>query len=201
MEEFKPNSHRSREADQPVEKKVEKVIKGAVKSKPKTGIERFAEVFVTADIDSVKSYIFTDVLIPAMKKAISDMVTNGIDMLLYGENGRQNRNSGNASRVSYQRYYDRQSGQTPRDPIARKSTLDYNDIVIETRGEAEDVLSRMDELIGQYGVASIADLYDMVGITGSYTDCKYGWTDIRNATIVRVPNGYLLKFPKALPLD
>ena len=73
--------------------------------------------------------------------------------------------------------------------------------MLETRGEAEDVLSRMDELIDTYGVVSVADLYDLVGISCNYTDNKYGWTNLRNAEPVRVRDGYMLKLPKALPID
>lgn len=60
----------------------------------------------------------------------------------------------------------------------------------------------MDELIDMYGVVSVADLYDLVGITGNYTDNKYGWTNIRNAEPVRaMGGGYMLKLPKALPIN
>ena len=66
---------------------------------------------------------------------------------------------------------------------------------------AEDVLERMDELIATYQVVSVADFYDLVGVSGNYTDNKYGWTDIRNASVIRVRDGYMIKLPKALPLN
>ena len=59
----------------------------------------------------------------------------------------------------------------------------------------------MDELIKEYGQVAVADLYDLVGITGSYTDNKYGWTNLRNAEAIRDRDGYLLRLPKALPLS
>lgn len=59
----------------------------------------------------------------------------------------------------------------------------------------------MDELIDTYGLASVADLYDLVGKTCEYTDNNYGWNDIRSAAVVRVRDGYLLKLPRALPLN
>ena len=59
----------------------------------------------------------------------------------------------------------------------------------------------MDELIETYGSATVADLYDLVGITCNYTDNKYGWTNLRNAEPIRVRDGYMLKMPKALPID
>ena len=74
------------------------------------------------------------------------------------------------------------------------------DIILESRVEAEDVISRMKEIIETYGFVRVTDLYDLVGITGDYTDNKYGWTNIRGAEPVRVRDGYMLKLPKAVPL-
>ena len=104
MEEYKPNSHKSKEEQKNLvpEKRVEKVISGTVKSKKKSEMQKFADVFISEDVNNVKSYIVMDVLVPAIKKAISDIVTNGIDMILYGETGKSKKNS-TASKVSYQK--------------------------------------------------------------------------------------------------
>ena len=59
----------------------------------------------------------------------------------------------------------------------------------------------MDGMLETYGVVSVADMYDLVGITCNYTDNKYGWTNLRNAEPVRVRDGYMLKLPKAGPID
>ena len=202
MEEYKPNSHKSKEDQKGSipEKKVEKVIAGTVKSKKKSEIQKFTDVFISEDINNVKSYILLDVLIPAIKKAISDIVTNGIDMILYGETGKTKSNS-TASKVSYRSYYDGRNGRRDYSAVRTKISYNYDDIIFDNRGEAEDVLSRMDELISTYGLVSVADLYDLVGVTGNYTDNKYGWTNIRSASVIRVRDGYMLKLPKALPLD
>lgn len=204
MENYKPNSHKSKEEQQEAlaERKVEKVIKGSAKTKKRSDVKKFADVFISEDAGNVKSYIIMDVLIPAIKKAISDIVTNGIDMMLYGEAGRSKKKSP-ASKISYRSYYESDNDRR-RDysSIRTRSTYEYDDIVLDNRGEAESVLSTMDELVETYGMVSVADLYELVGIQGSYTDNKYGWTkNIRNASVVRVRDGYLLKLPKALPFD
>ena len=196
-EEYKSNSHKSKEVDE--KKKVGKVVKGKVKTKKKSGITKFTDVFISEDVASVKSYVIGEVLIPAMKKAISDIVTNGIDMILYGESGVTKRKTP-GSRVSYTNYYDRRDRDRYDDRRVRTG-YDFDDIILDSRGEAEDVLSRMDELIDNYGIVSVADFYDLCGITGSYTDNKYGWTDIRSAQVVRVRDGYKIKLPRALPLN
>lgn len=199
MEEYKPNSHKSKE-EQQAEKKVEKVVSGSVKARKKSEIQKFADVFIQEDAQKVKSYILMDVLVPAVKKAISDIVTNGVDMILYGETG-QTKKRGSASKVSYRSYYEKRDDRRDHSSGRTRTGYDYDDIVLDNRGETEEVLSRMDELIAAYGLVSVADFYDLVGITGSYTDNKYGWTDIRSASVVRVRDGYMIKLPRALPLN
>lgn len=202
MDEYKSNSHKSKET-QPAstEKNVEKVIRGTAKKERKSGVRKLADIFISEDIDSVKSYVLLDVLVPALKKAVSDIVTNGIDMILYGESGRT-KNRTASSKVSYSRYYDSRD----REPESRRINPTYgsDDISVESRGEAEDVLYQLETLISRYGMASIGDLYDLVGITvgsGNYTVENYGWTDISRATIVRVKDRYLIKMPRAKPLN
>lgn len=199
MEDYKPNSHRSKEAPPVKEKKVEKVVQGAVKTRKKNGLEKAKSVFISDDAANIKNYVVMDVLIPAMKKAISDIVTNGIEMILYGETGRTKRSSP-AGSVSYRNYYDRRDDDRRTYKTPTRVGYSIDDIVLETRGDAEDVLSRMDELVDMYGIVSVADMYEMVGITGNYTDNKYGWTNIRNARPVRVRDGYLLDLPKPQPI-
>ena len=199
MEDYKSNSHASKEKEKNrEEKKVEKIISGNAKAKKKSEFSKFADVFVSEDAGNVNSYILMDVLVPAVKKAISDIVTNGIDMLLYGETGVHKRN-GASSKVSYRSYYDRSNRSSS--SSRTRSGYSYDDIILDNRGEAEEVLSRMDEIVATYGTVSVADLYDLVGITGAYTDNKYGWTDIRSASVVRVRDGYMIKLPRALPLN
>lgn len=200
MNDYQPNSHKFKEEQQKTEEKKQltKVVSGSVKTKKKSELTKFKDVFISEDASNVKSYIVMDVLIPAVKKAVSDIITNGIDMILYGESGRNRRNS--SSKVSYRSYYDDRRDDRREVPRTRTG-YNYDDIILETRGEAEEVLERMEELIETYGIVSVADLYDLVGITGNYTDNKYGWTNIRNAEPVRVRDGYMLKLPKALPIN
>ena len=207
MEEYKSNSYRSKETQKndnvkPEDRKIEKIVTGVVKTKKKSKISQAMDNFISEDAKNVKSYVFGEVLIPAIKKAISDIVTDGIDIILYGEARGRNKRS-TADRVSYRSYYDDRGGRNrmnERQAIMAGS-YSYDDIILSTRGEAEDVLSRMDELIETYGLVRVADLYDLVGITGNYTDNKYGWTNIRNAEIIRVRDGYMIKMPRAIPID
>ena len=59
----------------------------------------------------------------------------------------------------------------------------------------------MVDLIDTYGFVTVADMYDMAGLQAPYTSNKYGWTNIRTAETVRGRDGYMLKLPKAMPID
>lgn len=200
-EEYKSNSHRSKEqAHEPMEdKKIEKVVTGTVKQRKKTGLSRAASTFMPGDVDSVKSYILMDVLVPSIKRAISDIVCNGINMLL-GEPTRGKGGNSIGAKVSYRQYY--------RDPDERRdyarpraqAQYSYDDIIFDNRGDAEEVLYRMEELLERFEVVSVADLFDMAGISCNYTDNKYGWTDLRSAHVEHVRDGYIINLPRATSL-
>ena len=199
------NSHKGRaekkeaaELKKTEEKRAEKVAHGKVKKK-ENGMRKLTDIFISEDVSNVKDYIIFDVVVPALKKAVYDLIVGTIDMSLYG--GRGNANRPKADKVSYRDYNDisrRDSRSGDRTRTA--SGYSYDDIVLETRGEAETVLSRMDEIMEEYNIVRVADLYDLVGVTGDYTDNNYGWTNIRNAKIVRVRDGYKIDMPRALPI-
>lgn len=198
MDEYKSNSHKSKETP-PVEKRVEKVVTGTVRPKQKSNAEKLAELFLPEDVDNFKTYILRDVLIPAGKKALSDV----IDIFLYGTAGRSKKTT-NASKVSYRAYYDEANGRRDPAPSRPKSSYSYDDIVFDNRGEAEEVLMKMEECISTYGMVSVADFYDLVGVTGSFTDQNYGWLNLHTATVVRLrigESGYMIKLPRAVPLN
>lgn len=208
MEQYGGNSHKMKDEQKALpeksseEKKVGKVISGSAKSKKKGEMQKFADVFISEDVGNVKSYIFMEVLVPAVKKAISDIVTNGVDMILYGET-RQKKNT--TTKVSYGKYYGNSGEQERRSSRYRQSGrngFDYDEIIFETRGDAESVLDAMNEIISQYGVVSVGDLYDLADVsTDNFAVNKYGWTDIAGCKAVRVRDGYVLKLPKAYPLN
>jgi len=205
IDNYKSNSNKSKEENNKKNEliethKVEKVVTGKVIAKKKSSFRKFTDEFISEDAKNIKSYVFGEVLIPAIKKAISDIVTDGIDMILYGGSRGGGRRS-ISDKVSYRNYYDRGSSYRREEPRSTYSAYSYDDIILDSRGEAEDVLERMDELIESYGLVRVADLYDLVGITGNYTDNKYGWTNIRNAQIIRVRDGYMIKMPRAIPID
>lgn len=200
METYKPNSHKFKAEQKALtaeEKKVEKVVSGTAKLKKKSELGKFARIFISDDVKNVKEYIIMDVLIPTAKKAIM----GAIDMALNGGNiGYNGRSS--TSKVSYRNYYDaRRDDRHSYNETRTRTRFDYDDIIFETRAEVEAVRDQMEEIIDRYGFVTVADFYDMADLSAPYTSNKYGWMNIRNAEPVRVRDGYILKLPKASPID
>lgn len=214
LEQFPPNSKLARETqDSSTDKKIEKVICGDVVRKKKSLGKKITEIFLEDDTRSVGDYIVHDVLIPAAKGMISDMVGGGIEMLLFGgrrgsrttrDRGRSYVNYNTASyrgttRESSLHRESRDSGRNI--SSVGRARFDFDEIVLDTRGEAEEVLSHLADLVIDYNEASVADLYDLVGITSSYTDNKWGWKDLRGASVNRIRGGYMLNLPRPQPID
>lgn len=195
MGEYKNNSFAARNNNStiPEKKKVEKIISGTAKTKKKSIARKMVGAFIPEDVDDVKTYIFEDIVVPAAKDILLDAVR-----AFLGVNGRSG--GSNNHRESYRSYYDKENKKRDYGK-SRTTSRDYNDVYLNDKREAEEVLIKMDELMQMYGVVSIGDFYDLVGITGNYTDEKYGWTDIRSASIIRTYDGYKIKLPRALPID
>ena len=155
MEEYKSNSHKSRErakAELP-EKKVEKIVSGSVKTKKKSGINKLAGIFVPEDVDNVKSYIFEDIVVHAVK----DIILDAVKAVLGVKSPSGKRSS--ASKVSYRKYYEDPAQGNRRNYNSQSSIggCDFDDIYFDTRTEAENVLAAMDEIVASYRIVSVAD--------------------------------------------
>lgn len=219
-----PSNSKTKVQEEPInDKKVKRIVTGKVVERKKSFGKKFAELITGedgSDMNSVVSYVIRDILLPNIKSMVYDVITGGVEMKLFGTaNGKRNRGSrsnGGSSGRTWTSYNSMSSSSSrddrdrDRDREAnRKSEADRNrarhnfdDIILETRGEAEEVLDSLISLVeSDYGVASIADLYTMVNIPGNFTDNKFGWDDLRDAKVRRVRDGWLIDLPKAIVLN
>lgn len=227
MDEFPTNAHTKRERPERVKEdekdldvkkpRVEKkIVANKVVRRKKTLGTRFREVFLGADADTVREYIIMDVMIPAAKDMITDAVSGGVERMLFGDSQHGGRRSRSRSRgpnvyTSYDRYSSRDRRDRPpfrddrrdRPALSRRAreNHDFDDIVLATRAEADEVIDRLYDLIREYDAASVSDLYRMLGETPAFTDDKWGWTDLRGSRVRHVRGGYLLDIPRPEPLD
>lgn len=210
MDQFPSNSKRPPERGRDEPKKVERVATGEVVRRKKPLGRRMSENLIGGDAQSVWGYVFGEVLIPAARDMVADAVTGGVERMIFGDSspaGRRGR-SRSPGYTPYHRYSGSPTGRNvrvdePRREVSRRARASHNfdEIILSSRVEAEEVLDRLIDLTDRYDNATVADLYELVGISGNYTDAKWGWVDLRGAGVSRARGGYLLNLPRPEPID
>ena len=182
-------------------KRVEQpVVNGKVNMQKSLGA-RIHDDLELEDNHEVAKYIWKDLLIPKLKDLFYELATGSLEKKMYGttSGGRRGGPRRNES-ASYTRYYKSDSRPSHRDDDSSSdSRLDYKDILLYERADAEQILSTLCDLIDTYHEASIGDLYDAAGITPDdnfTTNTQYGWTNLSSATVRRVKDGYILDLPR-----
>ena len=211
--EFPENSNEKKRSKK--DKEVNKVITGTVMTKKQSIGKKLSSNLLGDDSDSVSSYIVQDILIPSAKNTVfemfsslADMLRGSVELALFGRRTSNSRGGRGTPYVSYDKFH-KQGFHNKYDDIPFKreltpkarSTHNFNDIILTNRGDAEEVLTHLVDLTETYGMATVADLYELVGVTGEYTDNKYGWDSLGAASVTRVRGGYLVDLPRTRLLD
>jgi hypothetical protein len=204
--EYPPNSFSSKKAPEPKEKNVTRVTSSEPIRRKKSLGRKFKDIFFGGDAKSAGRYVVYSVLIPAAKDMIVEAGSEGIQKLVRGDSYRR-RSSPYASPRGYFSYDKVPTRHDTREEPPRllssraRSRHDFDEIVLQSRAEAEEVIERMFDIVGRYDTATVADLYDLVGVRSSHVDHKWGWSDMRGAGVVRVRDGYLLELPDVQPME
>lgn len=203
MNDFPSNSHKAREENDAQEKRqpLKKVVKGSVKTKHRSEASKLANRFLAVNAADAKQNFIDDTLFPYIRRILLD----GVSMLLTGSpiSGNQNRTSnGSAQYVSYNNYSNKNKQQKNQSTnYSSAYSFSYDDIVFDSRGEAEFVLQQLRDNILESEVVSVGDLYDLAGLKHSYTYYDYGWDSLDKANVVRIYDGHLLRMPAPSPIN
>jgi hypothetical protein len=208
---YPSNSRRSREQASPPpenEKKVESVVTGEVVQRKRGFMRQFAEDLLPDDgLSGAVSSFIADQLANATKGFIGDTIDNltgairdGFHRALWGTVRRPGP-SGPGTYTNYNRVSYRQ--QPAYNAISQRARArhDFDDVILQTRGEAEEVLDGLKELIDVYGSANVGDFYALLGITPDFPDNQWGWYDLKAASVRHARGGYLIALPQPQPLD
>lgn len=202
---YPANSKKLREVkneEGPAKEEVKKVITGNVVRRKRSLVSKIFGDVVAEDSGSVFEYLLTDVLIPAAKNLLYELVTEGAQRKLYGNS--KPRSSGmKQGYTSYaSRFVQGRNTPEPQTMMSRqeRASHNFNNVILANRGDAEDVLEALRELIDRYEVATVSDFYELVGITSDFTDNKYGWTDLRAAGVQLVRGGWTVNMPRTQAL-
>lgn len=183
------------------------VSKDQVMRKKQNAFRRAQHRLVTGDGKSLMDYVIDDVLVPTLKSTFVDVISNGADILMYGE-PRHGRPGNNGTRITRgginDNYTPYRNISSPRPSTSVRSgnsatglrdKLALDDFVFTTRTAAADVLDRMSTLIDDYGMVSVLNLYDFCDMTCPFTYDDYVWTDLSTVAIKPIREGWLLSLP------
>jgi hypothetical protein len=204
---YPPNSDVSKKKEVEEDRGVKRVTSTDPVKRRKSLRKQFAETFVGGDAKTAAQYTIFEVLIPAARDMVVETIQQGFEKLIYGDSRRRGGSTppqgGPTGYVSYNRYAMGQMQSSPQRTMSRiaRSRHDFDEIVLQSRVEAEEVIDRLFDLVSRYDSATVADLYELVGLPSAHTDQKWGWRDVRGAGVSRIRDGYLLDLPEPQPLD
>lgn len=164
------------------------------KEKKKSLGERLTDSFLAANGEDIKERVIFDWVIPGIKNILEDIV----HMLLFGDKPdpriTRSRGESRISQVRYDKYYD---DRRKKDEYIPQKKSRNPELIFGTRSDAEDVLTRMFDLLNDYGRVTVKDLYSLADMPTDYAMSNWGWRDLTGSSVVEVRGGYLIKFPRS----
>lgn len=197
-------------ADQP---KVEKVVTAPVIKKNKSWIDRFASTFFQEkDAKSVGDFVVQEILIPAARAMLFDIVRTATDRIKGGFedllfNGGRAPSSSNSVPgrptvvVPYNKLYDRNRPSQTSYHERPRSHHDFTQYLFQTQGDAQAVFDKMFAVLEEYGLVTVSVFFELIEQPDTYVDNKYGWKNLSQTRIVRVQGGWIIDLPEPKPLD
>lgn len=186
------NNPKSQQPPEPVKPVIPS---GSAKVAKKNFLHQMWDDLVVSDLPTIKQTVKNNVIIPGLRKLGYDIVLGIATGVFY--NGRTNGNSSQNfqtySNPSYnvargQGYWGNQPYQQP----APSGNL-YNPIDFMDAGAAQEVLDNMKYRVQTYGNVRVSDMFTMAGLdlpNNNYILQRWGWTDLSNASIMPVSNGF-----------
>lgn len=211
------NSHKARAAAEaaaapaPQREKLESVVKkGQVIQKKPNVFKRTARSMVADDVQNVGDFVVTDILVPALRNLIYDVIVGGAGRTIFG-NAAARRPGVNPGlfgtaqnlKTAYHAASNPTAGAAPMHPGMTKQAqarFDFSEISLTDHSEALYIVELLKTRVAEYGTASVADLYDLLGHTGAFTDQNWGWNDLSMAKVQQNRAGFVLDLPHPIPL-
>lgn len=200
---LKPSSERLREESSKDREKRDPIVnKDAIAKKKKTlGKKLMKKLFNADDISDMRDYILTEVVLPG----IGQFGLNALSVIFFNEPldtdffpGKKKKKKA-YDRASYSSYYEKKkrSKERSRRREEEEEEVDYQEIVLLHREDAEKIVDEMHDRIDEEGSVSIAELYDMIDVAGEISDNDYGWTKKGSIGIKKVSGGWLIDVAEA----
>lgn len=224
MADFPPNSFKSKDEEPPdgpnTEQPEKEIRQVAVGKQRKTPLgKKFRGMFFGGDARTAAGYVGSEVMVPLVRDLIYEAGSSLIGRIVFGDSFRQRRPYGGPpvagpppgyTQMTNYSQYSRMRGAPPV-PVYEQPRMmsqqarahhNFDEIILQTAAEADEVLRQLYELLSVYEVVSVADLYRSVAIQSTHVDHKWGWTDLRGSGVSRLRGGgYLLDLPEPRPIN
>lgn len=183
---------------------VEKIVSGTVKIKKQPFHKRIMSRFIADDAQSIGDFVIDEFVIPGLKNLFRDTFVGSLDRALYGTSrarGRGTVGERGSLRTRYDLIGEGRAEERGRS-LSRESRArhDFDDVVLGSYQEAVEAIEAMIHRLDRYKSVSVADLYDLLGVTGSFADRRWGWYNLTGADVRQTRGGFLLDLPRPEPL-
>lgn len=168
------------------------------------------------DIDAIGKSLVDDYILPRSDKFVKDSIQRSrefvadtihdcVDTVFLGKAGRRTTLKNGGSYTNYVKFSSNGgSDYTPEKKVDKDPKTRVKVVAIDTLGQAEEVYGDLLAAAKRYGAATVADYYELVGITPDTTDYNWGWGKKQlddEPSITHVTEGYIINFPKPLPVE
>lgn len=111
--------------------------------------------------------------------------------------GKRKKKNGGIAYIGYDEYWDDRHKANNKARI--NSSLDFDQLLYDTKSEAEKVLTKMQIVIEDFDKVSLADYYEFSNTTAPHTYVNYGWYNLESASVKRIRYNGEEKFVLVLP--
>lgn len=199
MENFKSNSNASKAHTE--KKVVKKVTYGNVSIRKQPITKRLAGTFFGENLSSAFEYVVSDIIVPTIKDTMYNIISGGLSTMLYGRN--VSRGGLGGTKYKYSTSSVRGNTNISQPTNNYRPANDIEEIVFESRGDAEIVLDTLRNLIEEYEWATVQDLYSAAGKTparNNWTTVNWGWDTLAKAYVEGIiGGGYIINLPHPKP--
>lgn len=210
---MKVNGEESSEELPAEREKITPVLEKKPEKRKKGLMERLVVGFLGPDgLPGIGAYLNEEIILPSIKNIIVEAVTSGINMAVFGDHSRTSNKPHHQNRTVYRPETDYASRNTRTSKFTsarpgpskrghdmiRSVKYGVDEYPIESRMDANNVLTMLHEYADQYDYVSVADYYDLLGVSSAHTDHNFGWSyeSILKAVVTPLRGGgYIINLP------
>lgn len=211
---YQGNSQKAKATTKPegqTDKKLEKIVTAPVKIQKKSFGSKIKNAIVMLDLKGMAGYVFREVAVPGAQNWFFDVMTKSVEKITYPRGRRYPGPPGRpGSHFTYNTPIERSyrppglpQSFAPRPTQGSRTTSrrSSEDVIFSTLEEAEAVVEMLNNITSEYDVATLGDLYELLGLEVNPVHHKWGWAGIVDAPITQNRDGFRVEFPPVEPIS